>query len=127
MISEYKGEINPGYSKYKGGVAINGGGVRSWGSYTDWSDPTFNTNNWWFTVDAKDYKFLCQTTDAYGRNGSSGNNPIRDAYRQCTLAEIRNNDGQGKAYINIYSGTYPDPSGHANNYLTLQLWFYLTD
>ena len=126
-LTLYKGEINPGYGKYKGRVAINGGEVRSWSSWTGWSDPTFNTNNWSFTVDAKDYKFLCQTTGSYGRNGSTGNNPIRDAYRQCTLAEIRNNDGQGKAYINIYSGTYPDPSGHANNYLTLQLWFYLTD
>ncbi len=126
-LTLYKGEINHGYDKYKGRVAINGGEVRSWSSWTGWGDPTFNTYNWSFTVDAKDYKFLCQTTDSYGRDGSSGSDPLRDAYRQYTLAEIRNNDGKGKAYIGIYSGTYPDPSGHSNTYLTLQLWFSLTD
>ncbi len=126
-LTLYKGEIDHGYDKYKGRVAINGGEVRSWGSYTGWDDPTFNTYNWSFTVDAKDYKFLCQTTGSYGRDGSSGNDPLRDAYRQYTLADIKNNDGQGKAYISIYSGTYPDPSGHSDIYLTLQLWFNLTD
>ena len=111
-----------GFPKLKGGVYINGIEVRKWDSYTDWEDTSFNPRGFNITLSAKDALFKCGTSGMYGRPSGLYNDPIKDAYQEFPLSDIRN-----KTSVSINSAVHCGGQSHASDSLTLTLGFSLSD